>query len=60
MEMIITITLTEKELHDLANLVQIELWKTELSHGQPSIVLAVGQKVIAAANQAERPQGLQP
>ena len=49
----ITITLTKEELHALANWVQVQVWKTEMGQGKPSIVAMVGQRVIAAANETE-------
>lgn len=50
----ITIKLTDEELHDLANQVQVTLWKTEMNGDRPSIVATVAKRVIEAANQPRR------
>lgn len=50
MEMEITITLTEKELHDLKNRVQVDLWRAEMGQEPSSILAMLGQKVVAAAS----------
>lgn len=46
----ITITLTEKELHDLTNKVQVDLWRTEMGQEPSSILATLGQRVVAAAS----------
>lgn len=48
----ITIKLTDEELHDLSNQVQIALWKTGLSEGQLPIMATIAKRVIAAAHEA--------
>lgn len=50
----IAITLTDKELHDLANQVQIANWKIELGQAQPSVLVSVGQWVLAAASSSKQ------
>lgn len=45
----ITISLTEKELHDLKNRVQVDLWRAEMGQEPSSILTTLGRKVIAAA-----------
>lgn len=52
----ITITLTERELHDLSNQVQVALWKAEMGKVQPSTWVTVGERIIAAANETQ-PEG---
>lgn len=46
----ITITLTEKELNDLKNRVQVDLWRAEMGQEPSSILGMLGQKVVAAAS----------
>ncbi len=46
----ITITLTEKELHDLKNRVQVDLWRAEMGQEPSSILAMLGQRVVAAAS----------
>ena len=46
----ITITMTDKELHDLANQVQVAMWRSEMDGTPPGVMLTVGQRVIAAAD----------
>ena len=46
----ITITLTEKELYDLKNRVQVDLWRTEMGQEPSSILATLGQRVVAAAS----------
>lgn len=50
MEITITLTLTEKELHDLKNRVQVDLWRTEMGQEPSSILATLGQRVVAAAD----------
>ncbi len=52
----IAITLTDKELHDLSNQVQVALWKAEMGNTAPSTWVTVGERIIAAANET-RPEG---
>ena len=55
----IAITLTDKELHDLSNQVQVALWKAEMGQVQPSTWVTVGERIIAAANETQ-PAGKPP
>lgn len=55
----VTITLTDKELHDLSNQVQVAIWKAEMGGTTPSAWVAVGERIIAAANET-RPEGKPP
>lgn len=48
----ITIKLTDEELHALANKVQTTIWQAEMDGSQPSIVVTIARRVIAAAHEA--------
>lgn len=45
----ITITMTDEELHDLSNRVQLQVWKTELKGEPVDIWQELGRRVLAAA-----------
>lgn len=47
----ITITMTDEELHDLSNRVQLQVWKTELKGEPVDIWQELGRRVLAAASQ---------
>ena len=51
----ITISLTEKELHDLKDRAQVDLWQAEMGQEPSSILTTLGQKVVAAATADPRP-----
>lgn len=46
----IIITLTEKELHDLRNRVQVAVWRAEMGQEPSSALTKLAEKVVAAAD----------
>ena len=56
----ITITMTDEELHDLSNRVQLQVWKTELKGEPVDIWQELGRRVLAAAEASPGQSASQP
>ncbi len=50
----IVLELSDEELHNLANWVQVEMWRIEAGQEKRHGMLVIGERVLAAANQPRR------